>query len=142
MLEAGEFFSKSLGQISPAAVVLKDLVGEMTKLGRNRMPVVSAEGHPLYIVHRSMIEQFMLSHALSGAGGKSLDELTLADLLDDPKMTEIFAGTFAVVSKEATLADAKAAMRKTPNCLDVFVTDTGRRDEPVLGWLTNIRANR
>jgi hypothetical protein len=23
------------------------------------------------------------------------------------------------------------------NCNDVFVTDTGKRDEPAIGWLTN-----
>lgn len=142
MLETGEFFSKNLGQINPESVVLKDLVGEMSKLGRNRMPIVSAEDHPLYIVHRSMIEQFMLNRALYGTDGKGIDDLTLADLLDDPKMKEIFAGTFSVVSKEATLAEAKAAMLKTPNCLDVFVTADGGRDEPLLGWLTNVRANR
>jgi hypothetical protein len=138
MLRAGEFFCRSLGQVGPESVMLRDLVTELTKLGRNRLPMVSAEGHPLLIIHRSMIEQFIVNHALFATDMKSPSELTLADLLADPKMKAMFESTFCVVSKEATLADAKSSMVATPNCLDVFVTAGGGRNEPMLGWLTNV----
>jgi len=142
MLEIGEIFSKNLGQIAPESVILKDLLAELDKLGRNRLPVLGSDSNPLFIIHRSMIEQFMLSHVLGPASGKNVDTLTFADLLADPKMEEIFKNTFVVVNRDANLAEVKEAMRKTPNCLDVFVTDTGSREEPVLGWLSNIIVNR
>ena len=47
--------------------------------------------------------------------------------------------SIAVVSQRATLADAKDAMESTPNCQDVFVTKNGKREKPVVGWLTNVR---
>ena len=142
MLEMGEFFSKNMGQIDPESVILKELRAELNELNRNRLPIFSSEGHPLFIIHRSMIEQFIASYALNLAGGKEVNLLTLADLLADPKMKEIFENTFVVVGRDATLSEVKDVMRKTPNCLDVFVTDTGGRDEPVLGWLSNIMVNR
>ena len=50
----------------------------------------------------------------------------------------MFKTSFAVVSEDATLADAKAAMESVRDCLDVFVTKSGTKDEPVLGWVTNV----
>ena len=40
------------------------------------------------------------------------------------------------------LADAKASMERKPGCQDVFVTQSGGPDQPVLGWLTNTRIQR
>jgi hypothetical protein len=142
MLEKGDFFSKSLAQIDPESVILKELIAELNAIDRNRLPIFSTEDHPLYIVHRSMIEQFIASHALQFTGGKDVSLLTLADLFADPKMKEIFEDTFIVVDRNATLSEVKDIMRKKPNCLDVFVTETGSRDERVLGWLSNIMVNR
>jgi hypothetical protein len=69
--------------------------------------------------------------------------LTLADLLQDPDFTAMTQVTFAVVPQPATLADAKRAMESLPWCQDVFVSQTGTRTEPVVGWITNaiIEAN-
>jgi hypothetical protein len=84
----------------------------------------------------------LVDHVLYAAGGKNVDALTLDDLLADPKMKDIFKSGFVVVNRYATLSEVKDVMRKKPNCLDVFVTDEGGHDEPVLGWLSNIRVNR
>ena len=51
----------------------------------------------------------------------------------------MFETSFATVSESATLADAKQKMKETPNGQDVFVTKRGTKNEPVLGWLTNVR---
>lgn len=142
MLRAGEFLSWNLGQISPESVMLTDVIDELSKLGRNRLPILSAENQPLYIIHRSIIEQFIVKHALSRTNERSLHELTLADLLAEPNMRETFERTFCVVGKEATLAEARTSMQATPDCRDVFVTAGGSRDEPVLGWLTNVDMER
>jgi hypothetical protein len=137
MLRTGDFLAKSLGQISPESVMLKDLLRELATQGRNRVPIVSNEGHLLYIIHRSMIEQFISNRVLFTVDEKGPGDFTLADLLADSQMKRMFESTFAVVHRRATLAEAKTAMLATPSCLDVFVTAGGRRDEPILGWLTN-----
>lgn len=141
MLPIDEFFYKNLGQIDPASLKLTDIVNELDREKLNRIPFFSAENHPLYIVHRSMISEFMLQRALSGTS-VSLNDLTLADLFADEEMAKVFERTFVVVSRHASIAEAKDAMVARHGCNDVFVTEGGRSDEPVLGWLTNVRIAR
>src|SRR5207249_1769896 len=62
---------------------------------------------------------------------------TLKDLLADPLLKDM-ATKLAFCGVDATLAAAKQAMEKTPQCQDVFVTASGQPDEPVVGWLTNV----
>lgn len=135
MIKMGEFFYKSLGQINPDALKLVDLLKELDAQKLNRIPLFSAQNHPLYIIHRSMIDKFLVPRLLSGVNA---DEITLSALLADDEMTKVFEETFVVVRREASLAEAKDAMVARPGCNDVFVTQNGGRDEPVVGWLTNV----
>jgi hypothetical protein len=116
MIPTGDFFCKELGKFN-------------------------SSGHPLYIVHRSMIDKFIVKRVLSASGGSPAD-LTVADLLKDSEMKEIFENTFVVVKRQATIAEAKSAMISKPGCSDVFVTAEGTRNEPVQGWLTNVDITR
>jgi len=138
MIPIGDFFYKKLGEIDPRSLKLKELVEELTLRTLNRIPIFNSEGHPVYIVHRSMIEQFIVKQVLSAVGGRSPIDLTLADLLADQEMKAIFENTFVVVKRQATLAECKSAMLARPRCSDVFVTAGGGRNEPVQGWLTNV----
>ena len=135
MLGRCEFFSHRIDHID--ALTLMALVAELEQNGRNRLPVLDANDCPLYIIHRSMLDKFIARHALSHTG-RSARELTVADLLADDEMRRMFENTFATVSENASLADARNAMVAKPGCSDVFVTASGARNEPVLGWLTNI----
>jgi hypothetical protein len=137
MIPVSEFFYKSLGQIIPETLRLTDMVKELDQKRLNRIPLFNAENHPLYIVHRSMIDKFIVRRVMSGGGGNPSD-LTLADLLADEEMKKVFSNTFVVVKRQASLAEAKDAMVARPGCSDVFVTDEGGHDEPVVGWLTNV----
>lgn len=57
------------------------------------MPVLSAEGHPLYMVHRSMIDKFIVKTVMSKDGAARVPDLTLAELLGDAEMKSIFENT-------------------------------------------------
>ena len=48
-----------------------------------------------------------------------------------------FESSFGFVPSTATLADAKREMERIEKCADVFVTQSGKKDEPVLGWITD-----
>lgn len=72
--------------------------------------------------------------------------LAFQDLVtyQNAKYGKVVENSFAFVAKGRMLADAVAAMSKQAEragvtCQDVFVTDTGKTDEPVLGWLTDRR---
>jgi hypothetical protein len=137
MIPRGAFFYKTLGPTAPESFSLMGLIGELEGRQLNRVPILGADGQPLYIIHRSMIDKFIVSQIRSG-NDKSSAALSLADLLAEPEMRTMFEDTFVVVKRQATLAEAKCAMLTKPGCSDVFVTDTGNRNEPVLGWLTNV----
>jgi hypothetical protein len=135
MIKMGDFFYKSLARVNPESLKLLDLLDELDAEELNRMPLFSAENHPLYIVHRSMIDKFIVR---SIKARQNPADLTLSDLLADAEMKRIFEETFVVVKRQASLAEARDAMAARPNCSDVFVTEGGGRDEPVVGWLTNV----
>jgi hypothetical protein len=135
MIRMGDFFYKSLARVDPDALKLFDLTDELDERGLNRMPLFDAENHPLYIVHRSMIDKFITR---SVKARQDPNALTLSALLADEEMRRVFEETFVVVKREASLASARDAMVARPGCNDVFVTEGGGRDEPVVGWLTNV----
>jgi len=137
MIPMGDFFSKDLDKSKPEAVLLKDLIQELESRKLNRIPMFSGDGKILYIAHRSMFDKFIAQQVFSNAV-KSPAELTLADLLEMDDMRHLFESTFAVVSRQATLAEARSAMLARQGCSDVFVTAQGSPAEPVQGWLTNV----
>ncbi len=47
-----------------------------------------------------------------------------------------------VVSQDIMIADAKKKLAQIPFCQDIFVTDKGTADEPLLGWVSNIRLGK
>jgi hypothetical protein len=46
---------------------------------------------------------------------------------------------YCFVKKTATLLDAKNAMDAMKECMDVFITENGKVEEPILGLITNNR---
>lgn len=116
------------------ATKLVDIAAFMTARNVRRLPVVDANDVVELIVHRSEIDRFIAAGALTGA--KPVAALTWKDLLDVPELRTMF-GSFATVAETATMTDAKAQMEKTPNCEDVFVTDNGKKDGKLLGWVTD-----
>jgi len=137
MIPFGDFFYKKLGQIDPQALKLTDLIKDLDSHQLNRLPILSSEGYPMYMVHRSMIDKFIVKHVMGG-GAATAGDLTLADLLADPELKDIFEKTFVTVKRRATLAEASSAMNTRSGCSDVFVTAGGNLNEPVQGWLTNV----
>ena len=61
---------------------------------------------------------------------------TLGDLLASADFKELVSA-IGFIDKDATVADARRVMGSVKYCNDVFVTDTGKRDERSVGWLTN-----
>jgi hypothetical protein len=114
-------------------VEIRELLQNLEERSWNRIPVLESK-RPKYIVHVSMIDRFLRKQCYSG---QDIATSTLADLLAEDAMEAVFAGTWEVVAENATLAEAHTARRAKPGCEDVFVTQGGGRDEPVLGWLTD-----
>lgn len=113
---------------------LRDVIAYLKQRGRQRLPLFGDDGAVRWIVHLSTINDLLGQAALEGKSGH---DLTFADLVADPVRRKMLSDSFVVVSEAATLADAKAALEQVRGREDVFVTRTGNRDEPVLGWITD-----
>lgn len=113
---------------------LTDIVEFLHQRRRQRLPVFSERGAVQYIVHLSTINAFVSQCAVDN---KAVADLRFADLVADGARAELLRTSFGTVPESATLAEAKAALEQGRAREDVFVTRTGGRDEPVLGWLTD-----
>lgn len=114
---------------------LLSLKSELRQAVRTRLPLLDEQKRPLYVVHRSMVAN---SSRISSREVPTIWLLKVADMLADERLQALFAGAFAVVPQKSTMREARAAMTSIPDCRDIFVTDTGSKDEPVTGWLTNV----
>jgi len=116
------------------ATTLGAIVEFLRKRGRQRLPIFSEHGVVRFIVHLSTINAFISQCALER---RPVDALTFGDLIAEPAHAELLRTSFGVVSETATLAEAKAALEQGRAREDVFITRSGGRDEPVVGWITD-----
>ena len=132
-------------QVLPAdddKVKLSDLQKTFAKV--DRIPILDDKLVVRFLIYRGMIDKYLSRFTPGGAtapSGRPVAELTLKDLVNsDPDWKRTFENSFGFVAETATLAEAKAVMDvldKIYKCNDVFVTKTGKRDEGILGWITD-----
>ena len=67
--------------------------------------------------------------------------LSLKDMVDDPVYLKKLMA-FVVVPPTANLAEVKRQMDSDPDCSDVFVTEDGKKDSKVIGWVTNVNIEK
>lgn len=101
-----------------------------------RLPILDAASRLKFVVHKSVIDGFLVALLRRSGKAGQIDQACLGDLLSDPGSAGLITAA-AFVSINATMADARLAMISREHCQDVFVTENGQEDEPVLGWLTN-----
>lgn len=101
----------------------------------HRVPILDDhKGALKCVIHKSLMNEFLVKNHLQFSQ-------TVQNLLDDQEFGQMAKGTFDFVAKESTMADVKAKMDTSPSSYpvqDVFVTETGSDEEPILGWITNI----
>jgi len=100
-----------------------------------RLPILSAEGTPLMLVHRSVLNDFLLNKKTADPG-KNAKDYNLSDLVKDYPWLQ--QDSFATVSPTASAAQAKDAMAQRKGCSDVFVTMDGTSATAVTRWVTNV----
>jgi len=118
---------------------IAELVKLMRDNRRNRLPVLNSDSSPLFVIHLSVLTDYISTKALGATGeSRPVSELTISDLQTDDAQLYQKILAWACVRQDTTLAEAKRAMEDLPGCADVFVTTAGRKLDPVVGWLTNV----
>ncbi|MEI7869230.1 MAG: hypothetical protein WCI11_15180 [Candidatus Methylumidiphilus sp.] len=120
---------------------------------RNRLPIISKEGLPLHVLHRSTLDGYVTAQLIeslpAGAGdgqteetdltktAVAFSELTLDMLVSSALYKDSMAKSFLTLKETQTLADAKDLLDGNKACLDVLVTENGTDQSKVIGWITN-----
>lgn len=128
--------SESLGK------TIKEILKDEKFRDYNRFAVFNNDNSLKYIVHRNIFFRFLAEVSMGTIEvEKNTDDITLKDMEEfasDAVKVLLYKG-FTFVPLNATLLDAKKAMDAVPECQDVFVTQNGKHNEPVLGLITNNR---
>jgi len=112
-------------------------LSELTSLFKGkvtRLPIVDAEGKVRYMLHASSIDKYL-------AAGHKPDD-TLETFIQTQQQAGFQYGPnkgFVVVSKQTFLDTAKRKMEAVAPCQDIFITSGGSEDEPLVGWISNLR---
>lgn len=115
------------------AVTLAELRSKMAERALRRMPILKSDGCVAHVMHESTISLFA---AHKNKQPSEFTTETVADLLAVQELAAL-VNAIGFVASDADLGDARAAMRSVKGCNDVFVTQRGRSEEAVIGWLTN-----
>jgi hypothetical protein len=142
-------FSKIVPEIIPEGKTEKDIkianIYHKFSDMITRIPVFDHKNTVKYVIHQSLIFKYIAGESVKKAeSGETLKiaDITLEDFLNHPGIREIVQKSIAFVSKDATLTQAKEKMEQVKNCQDVFVTETGASNEPVIGWLLNTEISK
>jgi len=102
-----------------------------------RRPVIAVGGTVVAIIHQSSWNAVKAASSERPSPDATLG--TLGGYLDETGRREFakFRGTLAFAPIGATLAEARVAMERVADCLDLFLTVGGKPDEPAIGWITN-----
>jgi len=120
-------------------VTIKDLRDLIRRKDASRLPILDSDKKPKYMLHGSSVDKYL---AMEGkTENDSLDDL-LTELKAQFKMEFGLNCAFVVVPETATLAEAKEKMDEIEFCQDIFITEKGTADEPLKGWLSNIRLGK
>ncbi|UVC10624.1 hypothetical protein IHQ71_08585 [Rhizobium sp. TH2] len=107
--------------------------------GFSRIAIFAPNNVIKYIIHEGTLNKFIADNA---AAGTAVD-LTTAKLPEflafkiGAENVKDIVSKMAFVKLDANLQDARTAMLAVKGAQDVFVTKTGKKDEPVEGWVSN-----
>ncbi|MEM9391339.1 MAG: hypothetical protein AAGA02_12745, partial [Bacteroidota bacterium] len=117
--------------------------------GYNRLPVLSQDGVPKYILHESLLNLFITDFFMGKYDGNLTKDASTRNT-DFPKLTfdkflqidtisiKVKSG-FVIARQDDNLASIKRKMDAVKNtlCSDVFITTDGTVNGKLIGWLTN-----
>lgn len=139
MINSKTIVTQKIDQKEEATTTLSSLIELYTKIDKDRIPIFSSDITARYIIHRSTMIEYKES--------KSPDQqkdLTLKQMITDNPNNFGYKQErgFITVAKNVALEQAIEEMNAVKDCQDIFVTDNGKEDGKVLGWLTNSLINR
>lgn len=116
-------------------IAVGDLKQLMVDADRNRLPIIDIDGSPKYMIHLSSFDNYL---NMNGHDGTESLQQFIDDSADQGKRYDNENG-FVAVAATSSLPDAKKALEAIASVKDAFITKNGTANEPVLGWLSDVR---
>jgi len=102
----------------------------------NRLLIVDDADHPVYLIHRSRVIDFLQR---GGDPGGSLADFLEAEKSQSPSLEYGAGSGFVVLASDASRSAAKVAMDAAAGVSDIVITRTGGANEPAWGWITDVQ---
>lgn len=120
---------------SPDNLKIMDLRQKIIDNKIKRWPILQ-ENIYRYIIHKSIFDEYLTDKL----NAQNYEDLTIADMKKDGNdwIKRVLEKGAKFIPENATLYDAKLKMDEEEACNDVFITRTGGKNEPVLGWISNV----
>jgi hypothetical protein len=128
-------------------MTLTELRAKMEETHSERLPILEKVTMKfIFLIYRTTIERFLVEYddksikfTAVRVPDRTRENLTVQDMYDsDFKLfKDIQNIQYCFLPVNTTLDKVKAAMQDNSICQDVFITQTGSREESVLGWITN-----
>jgi len=115
--------------------LMSKMIAKLEKKDYQRLPILDMDGRVKYVVHRSLIDRFIVQSVRDGKDPKAL---TLADMIEDEDLKKVLTDSFRTLRATSNLAEAKEFIDKIESCQDVFATEDGTAKTKALGWVTNV----
>jgi hypothetical protein len=115
-----------------------------TNVKFERLPIMNDVNAIRYVIHKSLISDFALSFkrgkiTIPNLTNDQLDKVTLDNLINNTTEEYKLSVTksAAFVSRTSSLLEVQNMINNFKYCQDVFVTENGSPDKPIIGWITN-----
>jgi len=129
---------------------LEDILEIFKKVDKDRIPFLDSDQRPKYMVHRHQMEKYYLSQKIieSQSGDDKVetesDSLQLIAFFrsNESKFGYKQKNGFVTINRDSTIQRALEIMKSVDGCKDIFVTENGTADSPVIGWITDVLVTR
>lgn len=139
MINSKTIVAQQIDQQDEATIDLSSLIELYNTIDKDRIPIFSSKLTARYIIHRSTMVEYKESKSISQPNTLTLGQM----ITENPKRFGYREERgFVTVAKNITLEKAIEEMNAVKDCQDIFVTDNGKEDGKVLGWLTDSLINR
>ena len=120
---------------------LEEIRKKLINRDKMRLPILNSDRQLKAVIHKSTIDHFIADQCFKdNITEKDFDKMDVEQAMKKDKYFEkVITSSHGFISKDSSLLEAQKEMERIELCNDIFITETGSKDEPVLGWVTNIR---
>ena len=116
-------------------IKLSDLQEKFSTHKVSRLPILNTQNQIQYMIHQSKINSYLITK------GVEAKDVSLALFLKDNKQNDSESDEskrFIIVSKYTPLEETQKRLQKCKKCKDIFVTQNGKKEEEIIGWIPDV----